>query len=131
VFEADNLDEALELARHIPAARYACVEVWPMVHWGAPTEPVGNGWLALLLEPAEAVMTPGSAQWEEGLRQHGEFAKAAGDHILGGAPLHPPGTATTVTVRDGQTVFTDGPYVEGAEVRHAYLRRRIKECEIS
>src|SRR5689334_19662275 len=30
VFEAENLDEALALARDIPAAKHGAVEVWPM-----------------------------------------------------------------------------------------------------
>ncbi len=37
VFEAENLDEALALARDIPAAKYGGVEVWPMVHYIPPT----------------------------------------------------------------------------------------------
>jgi hypothetical protein len=45
---------------------------------------------------------------------------AAGDHILGGAALHEPSTATTVRVRDGQVLFTDGPFVEGAEVANGF-----------
>ena len=120
VFEAENLDEALELARQIPAAKYGGVEVWPMVFWNAPTEPVGNGWLALLLEPAENVHAPDSEDFQRGLSAHAEFGKAAGDHILAGAPLHPPSTATTVRVRDGKVTFTDGPYVEGAEVANGF-----------
>ena len=39
VFEADDLDEALRLARQIPAAQYGAVEVWPMLYWNAPQEP--------------------------------------------------------------------------------------------
>ncbi|WP_231987544.1 YciI family protein, partial [Mycobacterium sp. E2238] len=39
-----------------------------------------------------------------------------GDHILGGAALHDRSTATTVRVRDGEVLITDGPYVEGAEI---------------
>ena len=35
VFEAENLDEALALARDIPAAKYGAVEVWPMVDLSA------------------------------------------------------------------------------------------------
>ena len=38
VFEAENLDEALALARDIPAAKYGAVEVWPMVHYIPPRE---------------------------------------------------------------------------------------------
>ena len=41
---------------------------------------------------------------------------AAGDHIVGGAALHEPSTATTVRVRDGEVLITDGPYAEGAEI---------------
>ena len=36
--------------------------------------------------------------------------------MLGGAAFHDPSTATTVRVRDGEVIVTDGPYVEGAEV---------------
>ena len=101
VFEADNLDDALELARQIRRPNTAPSRSG---RWctGAPPRSVGNDWLALLLEPAEGVITPGTPEWEDGIAQHGEFGKAAGDHILGGAPLHPPTTATTVRVRDGE-----------------------------
>lgn len=121
VFEADNLDEALQLARQIPAARYGAIEVWPMVHWNAVGRPTTDSdWLALLLEPADDVNVPGSAEWERGLAKHAEFGEAAGSHILGGAPLHPPSTATTVRVRDGEAVLTDGPYAEAAEVANGF-----------
>jgi hypothetical protein len=120
VFEADNLDEALGLAGQIPAAKRGAVEIWPMVHWSAPTAPVGNAWLALLLEDAEKTNVPDSPEWVARVAEHVEFGKAAGDHILAGAPLHPPSTATTVTVRDGKVALTDGPFVEGAEVANGF-----------
>jgi hypothetical protein len=34
---------------------------------------------------------------------------------LGGHPLHPPTTATTVRVRQGQALLTDGPFAETRE----------------
>ena len=121
VFEAENLDEALELARQIPACASGGVEVWPMVMWNQPEEPLaGSHWLALLLEPADNAVTPGTPEWDAGIAAHGEFGTAAADHIKGGAALHPPTTATTVRVRDGNTTFTDGPYVEGAEVANGF-----------
>lgn len=120
VFEAENLDEALSLAGGIPAAQYGAVEIWPMVHWMAPSSPVGNGWLALLLESPDDVNVPGSPEWEASSAKHVECASAVGDHFLGGAPLHPPSTATTVRVRDGRVTLTDGPYVEGAEVANGF-----------
>jgi hypothetical protein len=121
VFEAENLDEALALARQIPAARHGAVEVWPMVTYAAPAEPLsGTNWIALLLEPAGQTNTPGSAEWDAKVQEHVAFGQAAGEHLRGGAPLHPPSTATTVKVRDGQAVFTDGPFVEGAEVANGF-----------
>src|SRR6476661_11007151 len=77
VFEAENLDGALELARQIPAAKYGGVEVWPMADAATPVPLEGANWLALLLEPPDRPVTPGSEQWQEGLARHAEFGKAA------------------------------------------------------
>ena len=120
VFEVENLDEALELARQIPAAKYGGVEIWPMAQVGTAAPLTGSNWLALLLEPPETTNTPGSDEWQQGVARHVEFGAAAGDAIKGGAGLHPPSTATTVRVRDGKATFTDGPYVEGAEVANGF-----------
>jgi len=35
--------------------------------------------------------------------------------LTGGAPLQPTSTATTVRVRDGKTLITDGPFAETKE----------------
>src|SRR5882757_10491905 len=46
VFEAENLDEALALARDIPAAKHGGVEIWPVVHSLEPSRKLtGNDWL--------------------------------------------------------------------------------------
>ena len=117
VFEAENLDVALELARDIPAARYGAIEVRPIYHTvDAEWSSVGAQWLALLLEPPASVNTPGTPEWQAEAGRHGEFAAAAGDHIVGGAALHEPAAATTVRVRDGQALLTDGPVAESAEI---------------
>jgi hypothetical protein len=127
VFEAENLDEALTLARDIPAAKTGAVEVWPMVHYMPPTEPLADNWIALLLEPADTVLTPGTPEWNELAAQHASFAADAGVRANGGAPLHPPSTATTVRVRNGEVLLTDGPYVEGAEVANGYHILRVTD----
>jgi hypothetical protein len=117
VFEADNLDDALALARDVPAAKRGAVEVRPIFHtvdgeWSRSDAQ----WLALLLEPPERVNIPGSPEWQAESGRHGEFASAVGDHIIAGAALHEPATATTVRVRDGQVMLTDGPFAESAEI---------------
>jgi hypothetical protein len=117
VFEAENLDEALALARDIPAARYGAIEVRPIYQAIDPDWSRSDGqWLALLLEAPEAANVPGSPEWQAESARHGEFAAVAGDHIVGGAALHEPATATTVRVRDGDVLLTDGPFAEGAEI---------------
>jgi len=117
VFEADNLDDALALAREIPAAKQGAIEVRPIYHTVNPDWSLSGGqWLALLLEPPGSTNTPGSPEWQAESARHVEFAAAAGDHIAGGAALNEPTTATTVRVRDGKVLLTDGPYPEGAEI---------------
>ena len=117
VFEAENLDDALQFARGIPAARHGAIEVRPIYH---PIDPdwsrSGGQWLALLLEPPARVNTPGTPEWEAEAGRHGEFAAVAGDHVIAGAALHEPTTATTVRVRDDEVLLTDGPYPEAAEI---------------
>ena len=127
VIEAENLDEALTIAAAIPACRDGAVEVWPMVGWEAPTQTVGSDWFALLLEPPSHECTPDTDEWESGECRHTEFGRAASEHILGGAPLHPPSTATTVRVRDGQVALTDGPFAEGAEVASGFYLLRAQD----
>jgi hypothetical protein len=117
VFEADNLDDALALARDIPAAQSGAIEVRPLFHTVTDTWSLSDArWLALLLEPPEGVNIPGSPEWQAEAGRHGDFAAAAGDQIAGGAALHEPATATTVRVRDGQVLLTDGPFAESAEI---------------
>ncbi|MEE6175411.1 YciI family protein [Mycobacterium sp. 050134] len=121
VFEAENLDEALTLARGVPVAHYGAVDVRPTVHPFQPARrPTGDDWLALLLEPPESAHTPGTPEWNAVAARHAEFAAAAGDHMVGGAALHDRSTATTVRVRNGEVLVTDGPYAEGAEVANGF-----------
>ena len=48
------------------------------------------------------------------------------DEVVGGAELESTGTATTVRVRNGDRLVTDGPYAEVKEALGGYF---ILECE--
>lgn len=116
VFQADDLDAALELARRIPAAEDGAVELWPMVEWQmAPDDGYVDRWLALLRNPGGGV-AHGTPEWDAGAAEHGKFAESAGDAVRGGGALHPVGTATTVRSRDGEMLLSDGPYAETNEI---------------
>lgn len=45
----------------------------------------------------------------------GAFVKEVADKIRGGAPLAPSTSATSVRVRDGEVLMTDGPFAETKE----------------
>src|SRR6201993_592499 len=61
VFEADDLDAALALARQIPHAGKGAVEIWPMLmEFDPATSLTGENWLALLLEPPGTTVEPGT-----------------------------------------------------------------------
>ena len=54
---------------------------------------------------------------------YGEFSRAAADAgvLVGGEELGPTGSATTVRVRDGRQLVTDGPYAEVKEALGGYF----------
>jgi hypothetical protein len=52
-------------------------------------------------------------RFTEGLTSKGQY--------LAGAPLHPPSSATTVRVRDGKRMLTDGPFAETREHLGGYM----------
>lgn len=62
---------------------------------------------------------------EESGKEYGEYytftedVKASG-HYLGGNPLQPTATATTVRVRNGSIATTDGPFAETKEQLGGY-----------
>ncbi len=60
---------------------------------------------------SEAEQTATSAEY---------FAIRDVDGCLGGAQLQPDHTATTLTMRDGQTLTTDGPFADTKEVLAGY-----------
>jgi hypothetical protein len=57
----------------------------------------------------------GQKEREEVYDRYRAFAAVAAAKIVDGAELAPTSAATTVRVRDGQTVVTDGPFAETKE----------------
>ena len=81
-------------------------------------------YMALLYMPdaemTETVEAPDMAPWME----FNAYAESKGANPTG-EPLQPASTATTVRVRDGETLTTDGPFAETKEVLGGYY---ILEC---
>jgi hypothetical protein len=68
---------------------------------------------------------PGFAEALAGVNAFVEECRRRGVFV-GGEPLRPERTATTVQVRDGQTLITDGPYAETHEQLGGYF---VIECD--
>jgi hypothetical protein len=66
-----------------------------------------------------------AAQWLEKYSAFAEEATRAGV-LLGGEGLQPTSTATTVRVREGERVLSDGPFVETKETLGGYF---LIECD--
>ena len=48
---------------------------------------------------------------------------------LAGSPLHPTSTATSVRVRDGKRLLTDGPFAETREQLGGYMLIDVKDLD--
>ena len=69
-------------------------------------------------ESTSADMPPDAER--EMMDAYREFGREAADVIVGGNALHPVSTATTVRVRDGEPLLTDGPFAETREQLGGY-----------
>ena len=70
-----------------------------------------NAWLAMSEAERQAEM----AKCEPHVRR-----LVAGKKVIDGAPLHPTSTATTIRVKQGKRLVTDGPFAETREQLGGY-----------
>jgi hypothetical protein len=135
ILDCANLDDAVEAAALHPLAWFHKIEVRPFyvpelggeMQPIAPIQEVRHGQRFLLLmcldgipaapEVEEAVVRDGMAWYEE--------LKARGVAVYGAALNHAD-TATTVSVRNGETVLSDGPFTETKEFIGGFT---ILDCE--
>jgi hypothetical protein len=87
---------------------------WQPAPAGKPA--AGDHYLAVVYGKESEADVPGTTAWDEGAAAHGRFAEAAGTSVVAGGALHPLDSTTTVRVRDGEMLVTDGPFTEAAEV---------------
>src|SRR4051794_6611402 len=64
-------------------------------------------------------------------KEYGEFTSAIikSGHMRAGDALQPSSTATTVRVRDGKTITTDGPFAEAREQLGGYYLVEAKDLD--
>jgi hypothetical protein len=138
IIDVDNLDEAISIAGRLPPAAKGTVEIRPLFKLdGLPTEKLSfessaaessapatslskfmflcyddeDAWRAAGPEAHMAAMQE-AVELTHWLDQRGQYLSAS--------PLHPIASATSVRVRHGHRLVTDGPFAETREVLGGY-----------
>jgi hypothetical protein len=85
-------------------------------------------YMLLIHNDPELHPVPGDPAWDELIAEYAEFSEklAAQGRPWSGAPLNDPSTATTIRVRNGETLTVDGPFAETKEWMSGYY---IIECD--
>ena len=83
----------------------------------------------LLIYQGENAMTDAERQdcFRESTQLAHDLHKAG--HYLGANPLHPVSTATSVRIRDGKRLVTDGPFAETREHLGGYFLIEAKDLD--
>ena len=69
---------------------------------------------------------PGTPAFADMIAAYEKFGQEAGERVVTGAPLEPTPTATSVRVRSGETIATDGPFAETKEQLGGFY---LLDCE--
>jgi hypothetical protein len=74
---------------------------------------------------------PDPEVWQETMGQYNDYTAMLKDRgaYLGGEALHPVAMATTVRVRDGETLTTDGPFAETKEALGGFYLIEAKDLD--
>lgn len=90
-------------------------------------------YLLLIYSATDAGPTPGSPEHAAEMTKWFTYTEelAASGALLGGEPLHGVDTATTVQVRDGATLSTDGPFAETKEILGGYYLIDVADLDLA
>jgi hypothetical protein len=88
-------------------------------------------YLALIYSDEAARGEPSPEEIQKMMDAYNAFGKEAADRgvLLGGEALEATSTATTVRVRDGETLTTDGPFAETKEQLGGYYLLDCKDLD--
>lgn len=128
LIDVPNLDEAIAVAGRLPAAKKGTVEIRPVfLLEGLPSdkfsaapndlEPVESRYMLLCYDNERAWNEAGPEALNAAQREAVELTHqlhARGQYI-NASPLHPVSSATSIRVRDGKRLVTDGPFAETRE----------------
>jgi len=99
-----------------------------------PAEVEGMRYLVLIYDEESANPSPtppDPVEWERTMGEYNAYTKMLRDRgaYVGGEALQPVTTATTVRVRDGRTMTTDGPFAETKEALGGFYMIEAKDLD--
>ncbi len=125
LIEVNDLDAAIQIAARLPAAKKGTVEIRPirelegLPHEKHPTaQSEKSQFLMLCYDDAEYWTRVGEAAHNAALAEAIALAHemdSKGDYLVA-SPLQSTDTATSVRVRDGKRIVSDGPFAETREI---------------
>jgi len=129
IIDVPDLDEAISIAARVPAARKGTVEIRPMTPLaGLPPDRSFAGrqgvrqLMLICYDNEEFWNAAGPEALEAAQRQAAELTRRldATGRYLSASPLRPVSTATSVRIRGGKRMVTDGPFAETREFLGGY-----------
>ena len=117
LLECESLDQAIEVAAKHPVSWFNAIELRQLHDENDVPEYIDHTTLQhMLLVCVDGIAAAPEVEaqiWNDCMAWRDEIA-ASGAHIAG-SPIAPAAEARTVRVRDGQTLVSDGPFVETKE----------------
>lgn len=133
LIDVENLDEAIAIAGRLPPAKKGTVEIRPLFKLAElPVEKLSSEpaqqssplkqFMFLCYDDEDAWRNAGPEAHHAAMQEAVELTRQLDDRgqYLSASPLHPIATATSVRVRSGQRIVTDGPFAETREVLGGY-----------
>lgn len=133
VIDVPDLDEAIAVASRLPSAKKGTVEVRPVFpleglppdNFSAPkpsAEWNGSQYMLLCYDDEQAWNEAGPGAMHDAMMEAVQLThqlNARGQYVSA-SPLHPVSMATSVRIRDGRRLVTDGPFAETREFLGGY-----------
>ena len=132
LIDVENLNEAITVAGQLPAAKKGTVEIRPVFpleglpadQWNADRGAEWNQspYMLLCYDDEQAWNAAGPDALHAAMQEAVELTHelhSRGQYVSA-SPLHPVSTATSVRIREGKRLVTDGPFAETREFLGGY-----------
>jgi hypothetical protein len=136
ILDVANLDEAIAIASRIPAVKKGTVEIRPLIDLqGLPADKLLQSdveikkFMLICYDDEEYWIQAGKDAHQAAMQEAVQLTHELDSkgQYLSASPLHPASMATSVRIRDGKRLVTDGPFAETNEILGGYYLIAVKD----